>query len=99
MPLAEENLKKFSETTESKVILLMGMIVTGADVRRDLALVNISDAALFSKILERLINNAEYLQLHEVDVKFDGIKVYRQNNIKASRKQVLPIVKQVVDKM
>lgn len=98
MPLAEENLKKFGETVGSQVILLMGMIVTGADVQRDLALVNGGDAALFSKILERLIT-AEHLQLLEVDFKFVGTKVYRQKNIKASRKQVLPIVKQIVDQM
>lgn len=99
MPLVEENLKKFSEAAGSQVILLMGMIVNGADVQRDLALVNGGDTALFSKILEGLNNSAEYLQLHELDVKFDWTKVYRQNNIKASRKQVLPIVKQAVDEM
>lgn len=98
MPLAEQNLKKFCEATGSQVILLMGMIVSGADVQRDLAVVNGGDTALFLKILQRL-NSAEHLQLQEVDVTLGGTKVYRQNNIKASRKQVLPIVKKVVDEM
>ncbi|KAG4076146.1 hypothetical protein HA402_011492 [Bradysia odoriphaga] len=97
---AKENLLKFSDIHQCDVIVLMGMKVVDGQVSRDLGIVNFKDHHLFDKIVERLIDETSTLSLvadERVDF-LDG-KFYAQKNVKASRKQILPMVKNVLDEM
>lgn len=97
---AKENLLKFAEIHQCDVIVLMGMKVVDGIVTRDVGAVNIKDHRLFDKIIECLTNENSLLSLvAEVDINFLDGKFYAQKNVKASRKQILPMVKTVLDEL
>ncbi|KAJ6635440.1 Exopolyphosphatase PRUNE1 [Pseudolycoriella hygida] len=95
---AKENLLKFADTHGCDVIVLMGMKVVNGIVSRDLGVVNIKDLRLFDKIIERIADENSMLSLvpNENNNFLNG-KFYDQKNVKASRKQILPMVKKVLD--
>lgn len=95
---AKENLLKFAEIHRCDVIVLMGMKVVDGTVLRDVGVVNFNDHRLFDKIVERLSSDKSMLFLvPEERINFLDGKFYSQNNVKASRKQILPMVKNVLD--
>ncbi|XP_055523272.1 exopolyphosphatase PRUNE1-like, partial [Wyeomyia smithii] len=102
-PNAESNLLTFAQQTRSDVVVLMGMhVTTGSDqVRRDLGVVNIGDAVLWEKIITALVSST----LPNLSLKrrsgdeFLGGQFFDQGNIAASRKQILPIISNVLDKL
>ncbi|XP_005175679.2 exopolyphosphatase PRUNE1 [Musca domestica] len=94
---ASQYVQQFAEENSCQIILLMGMYVKPEDnsVHRDLGLINIENATLFVDIKEKLEHSEEpklLLKLHE-DCKFMSGVFYKQDNIKATRKHILPIVK------
>lgn len=100
MLAAKENLLKFADTHQCDVIVLMGMKVVNGTVSRDVGVVNIKDHRLFDKIIDRLTNENSLLSLvPEEGIDFLDGKFYAQNNVKASRKQILPMVKIVSDEL
>lgn len=96
---AKENLLKFAEIHQCDVIVLMGMKVVDGIVSRDVGVVNIKDHLLFDKIIERLTNENSLLCLMEERIDFLDGKFFAQSNVKASRKQILPMVKNVLDEL
>lgn len=97
---AKENLLKFAEIHQCDVIVLMGMKVIDGTVSRDVGIVNIKDHRLFDKIVERLTNENSMLSLvPDERISFLDGKFYAQNNVKSSRKQILPMVKTVLDEL
>lgn len=70
-------------------------------IRRDLGLVILHESKLTEDVVKALsIENAEYLQLQEKTSDFakpKQIRIFEQLNIKASRKQILPIVQKVLN--
>lgn len=90
----------------SEVVVLMSMVVgTDGSVSRELAVLQTSDtqraSRLRSDLMRELCGAAAALQLSE-ESREDrddllGGTFYRQGNVKASRKQVLPIVQRVVN--
>lgn len=97
---AKENLLKFGEINHCDVIVLMGMKFVDGIVSRDVGVVNIKDHRLFDKILERLTNENSLLSLvPDEGIDFLDGKFYTQNNVKPSRKQILPMVKNVLDEL
>ncbi len=100
MSNVKENFMKFADIHQCDVIVLMGMKVVDGQVSRDVGIVNIKDHRLFDKIVERLSTESSLLSLvpdERIDF-LDG-KFYAQNNVKASRKQILPMVKNVLDEL
>ncbi|XP_073835368.1 exopolyphosphatase prune [Musca autumnalis] len=100
-PNAHEELLEFAKHNECQVILLMGMFVNPEDnsVHRDLGVINIGNEKLFTAIKEKLDESEDpklSLHLYE-DCKFMNGIFYKQGNIKATRKHILPIVKNVLD--
>ncbi|KAM7349269.1 exopolyphosphatase prune [Cochliomyia hominivorax] len=98
---AVEDVKEFAKEFNCNVILLMGMYVQPEDnsVHRDFGLINISDNNLCESIKKRLLtldepnlNVETYKECNFMDGAF-----YKQNNIKITRKHILPIVKNVID--
>lgn len=97
---AKENLLKFAEINQCDVVVLMGMKVVDGIVSRDLGVVNIKDHRLFDKIIERLENeNSSLALVPQEGLDFLDGKFYTQNNVKASRKQILPMVKKLLDEL
>lgn len=97
MANAKENLMKYAELHHAQIVLLMGMKVQGNDVSRDLGLVNVKNQTLFDAVLKDL-NSSDLLELHlRNDVDFLNGIFFEQKNVAASRKQVLPIIKQILD--
>lgn len=99
MTNAAENFRKFADIHGCDVIVLMGMKVVGGQVLRDVGIVNIKDRRLFDNVVDRLSKDS-LLKL-SVDDRIDFLdgKFYVQNNVKASRKQILPMVKNVLDEL
>lgn len=97
--MAEESLRRFAADAQCDVVLLMGMQLNGDAVQRDLGLINFNNRLrLFDVQLDRLVHESS-LQLEETTSSggIDGGKFFVQKNVKASRKQILPIVKSVLD--
>lgn len=68
--------------------------------RRDLGIVILRDSQLAKDLVKAIIDNAEYLQLEEKTsdlVNPEQIRMFEQNNVLASRKQIFPIVQQVLN--
>lgn len=97
---AQVNLLRFAEQHKCDVIVLMGMKVVNGTVSRDVGVINIKDHLLFDKIIKRLSNENSLLSLVQDDrINFLDGKFYTQNNVKASRKQILPMIKNVLDEL
>lgn len=97
MPNAIENVIKYAELYHAEVVILMGMKVSGTDVSRDIGIINVKNATLSEAIL-KVLNSSDLLQLNPYEkVEFLNGKFYEQRNIAASRKQVLPIIKEILD--
>lgn len=80
------------------MIVLMGMreLETGG-IRRDIGLISMNE----SKLTETLVNafsieKSEFLQLEQKLQEYKGF-FYEQHNVKASRKQILPIVQNILN--
>lgn len=73
----------------------------GGGVRRDLGLIVLRNTNLAKDVCKALSNdNGPYLQLKEkLMYSSDSLEVrlFEQLNVKASRKQILPIVQQILD--
>lgn len=97
-----ESLQHFGNERNCDMLVLMGMkeLNTGG-IRRDIGLVPLRDSDLTKQIINRLsIENREYLKLREKTndiIRFMQGQIYEQENVKASRKQILPIVQKVLE--
>lgn len=102
MPAAERNLIEFARQENCSIVVLMGMRVIDQYPQRDLLVIQLSDdgpSELHSQIVRDLEASAE-LELEKVDrVEFLRAQIYRQRNVKGSRKQVLPLVQAIVDQL
>lgn len=97
----EENLHKFMENYKADVIILVGLKMTGEKVERDICIINGKDQQLFDVILKNLILSQDPdfgFEEHSPDDKLMGLGLYyKQNNVKMSRKQILPVVKKCLE--
>lgn len=70
-------------------------------IRRDFAVVPLSDTNLAKRILNALtVDNGEYLQLEKKPnhiLTARNVQLFEQGNVKASRKQILPIIQKVLN--
>lgn len=84
------------------MLILMGIKeLESGGVRRDIGLLLLRDSDVGKQIQNELcITNRDYLQLDEKcsDI-FGSVQglLFEQNNIRASRKQILPIIQNVLD--
>ncbi|XP_054728673.1 exopolyphosphatase PRUNE1 [Anastrepha obliqua] len=98
-PNAASAVKEFAKDTNSSIVLLMGMLVTNGSVQRDLGLINMGSSELCAAINKTLLETSEpalCLQLYE-ECNFLNGAFYKMLNIKATRKHVLPLIKQLLD--
>lgn len=99
----EINMHKFGEKHSCNNLVLMGMKINpDGSVERDLGLIALNgQTSLTREISDRLLTSSEpNLQLQQFEnlhSKLSGCYFYKQINIKASRKQILPVVQKVLD--
>lgn len=94
MPNILTSLNDFIIENNVTVLVLMGLEVRNT-LQRDLALYSLNDCVLMRKIMENLLK-LDTLSLKEIDLGLPGIRYFVQQNSKPSRKQILPIIKEVV---
>lgn len=98
MENAEENVKIFAEKENIDVVMLMGMRPAGNSVERMVGVINIKNETLYNEILNTIktMRNPELkLQLKE-EIKFMKGEFFHQGNVGASRKQILPVIKELL---
>ncbi|XP_053659180.1 exopolyphosphatase PRUNE1 [Anopheles marshallii] len=98
LPDQMEHLVRFATNTGSNVVILLGLkVLPDGSVRRDVGIVPVDDEQLAEKIVTAIKAckemNFELEELPTSDVKG---KFFQQHNLKASRKQLMPIVKSVL---
>lgn len=73
----------------------------GGGIRRDIGLFPLRQSALTEQLVNAVsIENREYLQLNRKcgDILSSEVgQLYEQRNLKASRKQILPIIQKILD--
>lgn len=96
-----DHLMQFAKQRECYIILLMGVKKQpSGEIRRDFALIQMQDSEIGKRIVDALAKKADFLQLKQKDLNSpDSIQcqLYEQENVQASRKQILPIVQMVLD--
>lgn len=100
-PDAAAAVKAFAVETNAAIVLLMGMLVENGAVQRDIGLIDFRNVGLCQTIREKLLASTEpalCLQHYEHCDFLDGC-FYKMGNIKATRKHILPLVKQILDQM
>lgn len=103
-PNVAEALKEFCIANETDVTVVMGMCVDGDLTRRDIAVFHLSQPAVAHEVTEQLKCSTDpALRLEAVELvpphQISGLQLFRQLNIKASRKQVLPIVRRAAESL
>lgn len=110
MKNAWECIQQFSKEKKVDVLVMMGghRIVSGDDLEiyRDMAIIGLRRSDLYIKITDALVkDNADYLRLKEKlkdttkSLKSLSVKIYDQENVVPSRKQVQPIIQNAVDNL
>lgn len=93
MPDVLTSIKDFVIENNVSVLVLMGLEAKQT-LQRDLALYSLSDCHTMNIIMEKLLR-LEMLSLKEKELNVQGIKYFVQENSKPSRKQILPIIKEI----
>uniref|UniRef100_A0A182PYX4 DHHA2 domain-containing protein n=1 Tax=Anopheles epiroticus TaxID=199890 RepID=A0A182PYX4_9DIPT len=98
LPERKQHLDRFACSTGSNVVVLLGMkVLPDGSVRRDVGVVPIDDKPLAEKIIAALHACEEMnFELKEITCPDVEGTFYQQHNLKASRKQLMPIVKSVL---
>lgn len=98
MENAEENLKIFAERENIGVVMLMGMKPAGNSVERMIAVINIKNDTLYNDILNtvKTMQNPALNLEFKSDINFMGGEFFYQRNVHASRKQILPVIKELL---
>lgn len=94
MPEAERNVMRFADEHNCDVVVLMGMKFAHGQIMRDLAIVNVKNAALFAECRRHLEGSFQF-RFQQVGT-FLGGPVYEQLNVAMSRKQILPILNKLI---
>lgn len=97
-----DHLTHFAQQRKCFIILLMGVKKEqpSGEIRRDLALIQMQESKIGKRIVAALAENADFLQLKPKHLNAPvsiQCHVFEQKNVHASRKQVLPILQNVLD--
>ncbi|XP_072761001.1 exopolyphosphatase PRUNE1-like [Anoplolepis gracilipes] len=93
---AKETVEKFGNDRNYDVIVLIGQNVSSEHVSRDIAIFSTLSNQLANEIIQTLISSTQpYLNLEfvkEIQEEKYKLCLYRQGNVKVTRKQLLPII-------
>uniref|UniRef100_A0A182LRY8 DHHA2 domain-containing protein n=1 Tax=Anopheles culicifacies TaxID=139723 RepID=A0A182LRY8_9DIPT len=102
LPEQMEHLSRFANETASNVVILLGLkVLPDGSVRRDVGIVPINDERLAEQVRCTIVTallacEDMNFQLEEIPTSGRKGKFFQQHNLKASRKQLMPIVKSVL---
>uniref|UniRef100_A0A1B6KJ61 DHHA2 domain-containing protein n=1 Tax=Graphocephala atropunctata TaxID=36148 RepID=A0A1B6KJ61_9HEMI len=97
---AKRAVQDFCEAYKTKVCVVYGSEFAQGTVTRDLAVYNHADKNAALEIVAALKSNKDpSLDLQPQPCSVEGFMLFEQFNIKATRKQVLPIIRQVGEKI
>lgn len=97
---AGNDLKSFATIFEVDLFIFVGFVPNDDSFEKQLGFINTGDAELFDRVYDAVLTmKTPDLLLEKMDVDFLGGKFYRQKNLKASRKQILPVVQSVLNEM
>lgn len=90
----EDEVKQFMSSGDYAVVLILGISIDDDTVTRDLLIVGDKMSSGFQKINSALVESTNPNLDLEVSTSANGFLLYKQHNHSASRKQILPLVKQ-----
>ncbi|KAH8317361.1 hypothetical protein KR074_010686 [Drosophila pseudoananassae] len=97
---AEKAVKEFAANSNLLVILGMYVNPTDGQVQRDVGLISLSaQSQLVDRVRQALVKSRNpdlQLRPHDVETHFMGGCFLRQDNVQATRKHILPIVKEAL---
>lgn len=92
LPKAIEAVESFRREKTAEVVVIMGLKAADS-VKRDIALYCENKNSTLLQLILKKLQNAD-LGLCEIDLNISGVMCFQQNNIKASRKQIVPLIKE-----
>lgn len=99
----DTNLIQFGRHHNCDAIVLMGMKVhDDGSVKRDLGIITLKSSELTDGILNALTSSLQpnlQLEVNSVSSNVPKCFFFKQKNLRASRKQILPIVQRVIDEL
>ncbi|XP_069670608.1 exopolyphosphatase PRUNE1-like isoform X2 [Periplaneta americana] len=96
-PNVMEALKEFCAEMQTNIVVVMGLHIEGGVIQRDIAVFHVAAPEAAHKLVECLKSSTDpVLQLEDVSNLIPGLQLFKQLNVKASRKQVLPVVRECV---
>lgn len=91
-----EAIRGFARSRESRAVVLIGLDASSGKVARDVAVFSLEGDSLGNKIVRELTSSRqpdlELSKVHSVRKEGCELTVYRQGNLRVTRKQILPIV-------
>ncbi|XP_015171680.1 PREDICTED: protein prune homolog [Polistes dominula] len=94
--------EKFLESRKCMLAILMGLVLKNDHVTRDIAVFSLLTNGLENKIIKALLESSQpplELTLEKrIEEEKYNVFYYKQGNIRASRKQILPIVRETLSK-
>lgn len=95
---AAENIKIFAQQESVDVVMFMGMKPINDSVERHLAVIDIKNQILYDDIIKTVesMKNPDLKLALNKHIKFLDGKFYNQGNLKASRKQILPVIRNLL---
>ncbi|KAJ9575630.1 hypothetical protein L9F63_007491, partial [Diploptera punctata] len=87
-------LQQFCTEHNTGVTVLLGLKIDGDSIKRDLAVFNMDAEDKAEQMVSCLMKSRDpELLLEVVETQVPGLQLFNQLNVKASRKQILPVVK------
>lgn len=99
---ALEAVRAFAESRKTKIVVLVGLDLSEGCPRRDVAVFSSSADSLSRKLIEGLLSSTtptlDLRAKRQIEEKERGCRVhlYEQGNLRATRKQILPIVRETI---
>ncbi|KAK5642953.1 hypothetical protein RI129_009120 [Pyrocoelia pectoralis] len=89
-----EQLISFCDEVNSATVVIMGLKVANDEVFRDIAVFSNTHKKMRDSLVEHLMISTD-LGLIEGAVDVPDIRYFTQNNVKMSRKQIIPLIKSI----
>lgn len=97
LPESLQAVQLFHDEKEAEVVIIMGLEAREV-VKRDIALYCQNKASKLLELILKKLQNAN-LDLIEHDLNICSLIYFQQNNIRASRKQILPLIKAAAEEL
>lgn len=96
LPGAFESFAEFCRAQECKVIVPMGLVTRGEKVFREVGVFAVEDSRLQKALVDKLKGTKDLLLTEIENKNMNGLILFSQGNVKASRKHIVPILSEVI---